>query len=98
VSRRNVLAAAKDRYQRGLMDETLTMIERGLMWAREVPAISRCKWLCTVMMQGQAGCADYEQSSQPDGIDVMRELPETDMLEEKVTVARAGKRLQPGAL
>lgn len=87
------IAAAKDRFQRGLMDETLTMIERGLDAAREVPREIALQMVSVLwMMQGQALDAldRYEQSSAASqtALMLLNELPETAMLEEKVTAAR----------
>jgi class 3 adenylate cyclase/tetratricopeptide (TPR) repeat protein len=87
------IAAAKDRFQRGLMDETLTMIERGLDAAREVPRDVALQMVSVLwMMQGQVLDAldRYEQSSAASqtALMLMSELPERAMLEEKVTAAR----------
>ena len=88
------VVAARDRFQRGLMDETLTMIERGLDIAREVERGIALQMVSVLwMMQGQVLDAldRYEQSSAASqtALMLMRELPEDAMMEEKVTAARA---------
>jgi len=88
------LAAAKDRYQRGLLDETLTLIERGLDAAREVPRDIALPMVGVLwMLQGQVLDAldRYEEASAASqtALMLMGETPENMMAEEKAAAARA---------
>lgn len=88
------VAAAKDRFQRGLLDETLTMIERGLDAAREVPrdiALQRVSVLWLLQGQVLDALDRYEESSAASqtALMLLNEMPEDQMMEEKVSAARA---------
>ncbi len=87
------VAAARDRFQRGLLDETLTMIERGLDAAREVPREIALQMVGVLwLLQGQVLDAldRYEESSAASqtALMLMSEMPDDVMLEEKVSAAR----------
>ncbi|MBZ0304418.1 MAG: AAA family ATPase, partial [Anaerolineae bacterium] len=87
------VTAAKDRFQRGLLEETLTLIEHGLDAAREVPREVALPMVGVLwMLQGQVLDAldRYEESSAASqtAMMLMGEIPENFMLEEKVSAAR----------
>lgn len=88
------LTGARDCYRRGLLRETLDMIERGQAAANEkvpreiaLPMVSQL-W----MLQGQTleALDRYEESSaaSQSALMLMDELPPTDMVEERVIAAR----------
>ncbi len=88
------VAAARDRYQRGLLEETLTMIERGLDAAREVPREIALQMVSVLwLLQGQVLDAldRYQESSAASqtALMLMDEMPEDCMAEERVIAARA---------
>ncbi|MAS37565.1 MAG: hypothetical protein CL610_26450 [Anaerolineaceae bacterium] len=87
------VSAAKDRFQRGLLEETLSMIEKGLDAAREVPREIALEMVGTLwMLQGQVldSLDRYEESSASSqtALMLMGEMPEGAMVEEKLTAAR----------
>jgi predicted ATPase/class 3 adenylate cyclase len=86
--------AARDRYQRGLLAETLSLIERGLDAARGVPREAALRSVGVLwMLQGQTLDAldRYEESSAASqtALMLLEELVESEMLEEKAIAARS---------
>lgn len=87
------LAAAQYAYRRGLMRETLEMIERGQAAARDVPREIALPFVSQLwMLQGQAleSLDRYEEScaASQSALMLMDELPPSDMVAERVTAAR----------
>jgi class 3 adenylate cyclase/tetratricopeptide (TPR) repeat protein len=87
------LMAAEDRFPRGLMRETLQMVESGLAAAREVPREIALPMVSRLwMLQGQALDAldRFEESSAASqtALMLMEEIPLDEMVEERVVAAR----------